>query len=508
MLEAFLETVCEHEKRASAERQNLELLSRLPTPELLKLAGGMTLKEAFFPESADWLEKFKDTPLLQDAIALEKESLNIEMEEQANRRENDQLYRDNNSRRDELSIKKKLLDLQLAEQDAGGGGEEVVEEEVEVPPPPAPEKVEQAANAVQPPPDLDKAAMAMRFAFATEALGLSSGTKSGTEKTAVSKRWVAQHVSAAAKSATPERMAKAHGIFEGINQRSVGRLMERMHAGAPSARTAANVGAKANHAAQALKDVGGKSLESVLADKSHGVSSAAKTLVEKTRPSPAHAKGFVPLPKPSSHGKHMMIGAGTGVALGAGAAAASSGKDKAAAVLTMEHRTNLSKKEFAIPKGAGPGGTKGKYPIHDESHARNALTRVRQFGNAGEKAKVYSAVAKKYPGLAERSSINAVQKKVAHISPEREQQIKEAFGAALMQGVQGAGKFLGMAGKGIASAAASPGGAGSALQAAKSFGKVGLQRAGKFIAANPLAGAAMVAAPVAAGSYMAGRATS
>ena len=179
MLEAFLETVCEHEKRASADRQNLELLSHLPTEELFKIAGGATLKQAFmYDGGGDWLEKYKDTPLLQDAIALEKESLNIEMEEQSKRRESSALYEESSARRDELCIKKKLLDLQLAEAESGGGAEEAIEEEVEAPPPPAPEQVEQAANAVQPPPDLAKAAMAMRFSLAKEALDLSSATKS------------------------------------------------------------------------------------------------------------------------------------------------------------------------------------------------------------------------------------------------------------------------------------------------------------------------------------------
>jgi hypothetical protein len=37
--------------------------------------------------------------------------------------------------------------------------------------------------------------------------------------------------------------------------------------------------------------------------------------------------------------------------------------------------------------------------------------RVRQFGNSQEKAKVYAAVAKKYPGLAERSSLESVREK-------------------------------------------------------------------------------------------------
>lgn len=88
--------------------------------------------------------------------------------------------------------------------------------------------------------------------------------------------------------------------------------------------------------------------------------------------------------------------------------------EKEAAELTQAGREKIKSKNFAVPKGEGPGDT-GKYPIHDAAHARNALTRVRQFGSSGEKSKVYAAVAKKYPGLAERSSVPAVKKKVASV---------------------------------------------------------------------------------------------
>lgn len=74
--------------------------------------------------------------------------------------------------------------------------------------------------------------------------------------------------------------------------------------------------------------------------------------------------------------------------------------------LTEADRDKIKTKNFAIPETE-------KYPIHDESHARNALSRVRQFGTPEEKTKVYAAVAKKYPGLAERSSIEGVRAKSA-----------------------------------------------------------------------------------------------
>ncbi len=60
--------------------------------------------------------------------------------------------------------------------------------------------------------------------------------------------------------------------------------------------------------------------------------------------------------------------------------------------LTYKQRKNLSSSTFVEPK-------ERKYPIPDESHGRNALARVSQFGSPSEKAKVRSAVHKKFPSI-------------------------------------------------------------------------------------------------------------
>ena len=62
------------------------------------------------------------------------------------------------------------------------------------------------------------------------------------------------------------------------------------------------------------------------------------------------------------------------------------------AKLTTQGRKRIKKSNFAL-KG------KKKYPIHDISHARNALARVSQHGTASEKKTVRAAVYKKYPSL-------------------------------------------------------------------------------------------------------------
>lgn len=65
------------------------------------------------------------------------------------------------------------------------------------------------------------------------------------------------------------------------------------------------------------------------------------------------------------------------------------------AKLTAKKRKALPKSSFAIPG-------KRAYPIEDESHARNALSRVSQFGTPSEKAQVRAKVAKKYPKMGKK----------------------------------------------------------------------------------------------------------
>ena len=55
-------------------------------------------------------------------------------------------------------------------------------------------------------------------------------------------------------------------------------------------------------------------------------------------------------------------------------------------------------KRRAIPTGSFAGPHRS-YPIEDASHARNALARVSQYGNAELKARVRAAVHRRYPGI-------------------------------------------------------------------------------------------------------------
>jgi len=68
--------------------------------------------------------------------------------------------------------------------------------------------------------------------------------------------------------------------------------------------------------------------------------------------------------------------------------------DKGGNVLDAEARKHIAPHNFALPNG--------RYPIHDEAHARNALARVSQNGTPEEKSKVRAAVHKKYPNIGKK----------------------------------------------------------------------------------------------------------
>lgn len=60
--------------------------------------------------------------------------------------------------------------------------------------------------------------------------------------------------------------------------------------------------------------------------------------------------------------------------------------------LSAAGRRRLPASAFVFPKSR-------KYPIHDRSHARNALSRVAQYGTAAQKARVRAAVRARYPSI-------------------------------------------------------------------------------------------------------------
>ncbi len=65
----------------------------------------------------------------------------------------------------------------------------------------------------------------------------------------------------------------------------------------------------------------------------------------------------------------------------------------------MAKLTAATRREIPTRSFAGPNRS---YPIENASHARNALSRVSQFGDAELKARVRAAVHAKYPSIGKR----------------------------------------------------------------------------------------------------------
>lgn len=59
--------------------------------------------------------------------------------------------------------------------------------------------------------------------------------------------------------------------------------------------------------------------------------------------------------------------------------------------LSAKGRKKLKDTSFALPGR--------RYPIHDASHARNALARVAQHGSPAEQKKVRAAVHRRFPNI-------------------------------------------------------------------------------------------------------------
>lgn len=85
--------------------------------------------------------------------------------------------------------------------------------------------------------------------------------------------------------------------------------------------------------------------------------------------------------------------------------------------LTTKQRNHMKSSTFVFP------GTR-RYPIPDESHARNALARVSQHGSSSEKVRVRRAVHKKFPGIEQSNESHmAFNSKAIEATRERGRQI-------------------------------------------------------------------------------------
>ena len=227
MLDSFLEVACGREQEKVAQARLVETMRKLPEEYLHKLASGEE-KLAFGMKSIGgshhegWLGQFKGTPLFEQALELEKESLQQQMSEQAQYREQDAQRIARNAAMDELCLKRKLLEIQLAEAEAGVGMEDELEmaeaAEQEMPGGPEDEALEEEAAAEGEPPeqeaaeqaaappedskpkvDVKVAAANMRFQLALQKMA-SQGKQASVKKEAIGLGMLGKAVGGAAKS--------------------------------------------------------------------------------------------------------------------------------------------------------------------------------------------------------------------------------------------------------------------------------------------------------------------
>jgi hypothetical protein len=374
MLDQFLAVAYGAEQKKTASRQFIDKLKEFPLEELKKLASGdETCKLAYAVDGMKaagdsdfcWLDKYKGTPLFAKAVELEKQLLQLDMEEQQ-QREAERAARPQLSdvwaHRDALCLQKRMLDLDLVMSQNGGGE------------PAAPEaKEEQAIGELE-------------EAQAQEALEGGGGDEAHEQQEdAAIQQLQAAHAGGEEGGAPPQEQPKAPPKPKAPLQ-------------------------------QQAQGEGGEDEEDPTKknDKPKGMSvevkqSSAKTAgVWEGRSSAGVAPG-TNVPVQQAGGNRQGAGAGddmptmaaekmAAVAVNAGAFLA-----KTAKVLTMNAREHIADKNFAEPKADGPGDT-GKYPIPDKAHAKSALGLVGMHGSDAEKSKVRAAVAKKFPGLEKGAS--------------------------------------------------------------------------------------------------------
>jgi hypothetical protein len=133
MLESFLKVASAHHQQREHRRNLSELMDALPEDVLQKIATG-ELKLAY-GDGDSWLDQFKGTPLLEKAIGLEQEGLQVKMQEKERREANDENLQETDKARDELCIKKKMLELELAGQETQEPPAEEPAPAPEAPPP-------------------------------------------------------------------------------------------------------------------------------------------------------------------------------------------------------------------------------------------------------------------------------------------------------------------------------------------------------------------------------------
>lgn len=132
MIDEWLKVAYRQELSTRGQRELENILSQFPLTDLRKLASGLPvddlLKQAYLDacpstgsDCETFLDRFKGTPLFDQAMALEQEELQCDILQQQ-RNEERRMEGDIWEMRDKIRLKKRLLELEKAKMDAGQAG--------------------------------------------------------------------------------------------------------------------------------------------------------------------------------------------------------------------------------------------------------------------------------------------------------------------------------------------------------------------------------------------------
>lgn len=506
MLDSFLEVAMGHEKVASDQRKLVDAMTQLPVEDLVKIASGGTKLSFLCGDSGEWLEKFKGTPLMEQAIAIEEADLERQMARNEMNRESSETWKQDDAQRDELSVRRRMLDLEFAKAEAGIGGEpepgmEGVEEEAPpegVEEPPVEEPPVEEAPVEEPPAEVEGAKEAATLREVEEGTvkkmrtaGGKAGAKAGRRSGGTRGGGYAALGGAAAGAVKGVKKGKG-----GLKGRALSAAGGALLGGAAGTAVGAGVGhVKGKKKGKAIGEHVGKHINvrrrQYLRDRMRQATQGQETK------------------KASSAEDQLKMAESMGREL------ARADFEKKAAI-NIPGYLGARKAEAAggsIPEGsvrgtagAGVGGMAGG--------AGGAVLGGRLGGGKGALIGGglgalaggiggYKALTRKFrkpaPAAEKAASINldlaaAKMKLASGVNYDDLTDLEKAAYGPLAQGlkagVTGIGKFLGKAAPRLATAA-QKGGAKGALTAAGRVGKEGLQRATRFTRTNPLAGLTM-----------------
>jgi len=123
MLNEFLKVAYAQSTQRTEQEELVTLMKQLPMAELHKIARGE--KVAYLGPCSDgggnqsWVEQFKGTPFMEQAVGLEQELLQAEMASQQRNQVESQRSQQSYAQMDQIRMKKRLLELQKAKGEMG-----------------------------------------------------------------------------------------------------------------------------------------------------------------------------------------------------------------------------------------------------------------------------------------------------------------------------------------------------------------------------------------------------